>query len=385
MNLRLGARILALLWLLAHLVAASFTQEVDVKVHIETINGRVPLSLAHLWGQRIEGLTADSVTYEMVRVEVQNNLPKLRTFHLKLELQGLGGPCVKTVSIGPMARAFVSGSPALNWDIVSGWVDERVGNLSVQLEEAGSLIYSDVLPVRLAGKDDIPIYAGSKPLYFLFVTRVQPKSKLVTEVLSQASQRMGFQWRKGIVGYQGYDDAGQMYEDIRKIYKTIQAMNFTYVNTPFSFEEGYQRVKTPAEALGDRTGNCIDGTLVFASCIAAIGYNPIIAIIPGHALVIATLPPRDLSGTRMARRRLNSMALRGGEPALPSYYISWLPIETTVLQGRSQENLGLTRTTFEEAVRTATEELREAGPAKTILVDVDAWRACGLLPSPEMR
>jgi len=105
---------------------------------------------------------------------------------------------------------------------------------------------------------------------FFLATRVQPKSSLVTEVLRQAAQRLGFRFRQGIVGYQGQNDPSRMFEDVRKIYKTIQAMNFTYVNTAVSFETGYQRIKTPVEALETKNGNCIEGALVFASCIAVL-------------------------------------------------------------------------------------------------------------------
>jgi hypothetical protein len=384
---RLGIKLLILLCLLVgSITTATFGQDVTVKVEVGDINGKVPLAIAHLWGQTITGLMKDGETYEMARIEIQNNSAQARTFQLKLELQGLGTAATKTVEIGPMDKAIMEGSPILDWNLVSNYVDERVAKLTVELAEGQNVVYSDVLNVPLMGKDDVPMYADSKALYFFLVTRVQPKSKLVSQVINEASRRMGFQLRQGIAGYQGANNPDQMKEDIRKIYKTIQAMNFTYVNTPVSFEEGYQRIKTPSEALQVRTGNCIDGTLVFASCISAIGYNPIIVIVPGHAFVIATIPPQDLSGTRETRRLFNSMTLKGGQPALPSRsYVSWFPIETTVLQERSKQNFALTRMSFEEAMDIAVKRLASEGPSKVILIDVEAWRACGLLPAPEVR
>jgi len=74
--------------------------------------------------------------------------------------------------------------------------------------------------VTLAGKDDVPMYHNSKPLFYFLVTRVQPKSKLVNHVLAEAAKRMGFKLQPGISGYQGHNDSAQMQEDIRKIYKT---------------------------------------------------------------------------------------------------------------------------------------------------------------------
>jgi len=377
---------LLLLCLLGCLSMVSFGQDVTVKVQIESMNGKVPLALAHLWGQTIKGILPDNLTYELAIVEIQNNSSQSKTLQLKLEIQGLGSASTKTVELGPMEKAVVRSSPILDWGLVSNYVDERAEKLTVELTEGQNVLYSDTINVPLMGKDDIPMYVNSAPVYYYLVTRVQPKSTLVSQVINEASRRMGFQFRAGIAGYQGTNNPDQMKEDIRKIYKTIQAMNFTYVNTPVSFEEGYQRIKTPSEALQVRTGNCIDGTLVFASCISAIGYNPIIVIVPGHAFVIATIPPQDLSGTREMRRNLNSMTLKGGQPALPSRsYVSWIPIETTVLQARSKQNFALTRMSFEEAMSIAVGELTSAGPDKVFLIDVEAWRACGLLPAPEGR
>jgi len=380
----IGSKVLTLLFLFACISAVLFGQDITAKVHLDTINGKVPLALAHLWGQTLSGLTQNPFVFEMASVEIQNNSSQARTLQLKLELEGLGSASMKTVEVGPMAKVVVQGSPVLDWNVVRNYVDAREAKLSIVLQEGQSVVYSDMLNVPLMGKDDIPMYANSKPLYFFLVTRVQPKSRLVSQILSTASQKMGLKWKPGIFEYQGANNPDQAKEDVRKIYETIQAMDFTFDNKPVSFEEGYHRIKTPTEALQTRKGNCIDGTLVFASCIAAIGYNPILVLVPGHVLVIASMPPADLSGTRPARRHFQSMTLDGGRPSLAtSFCTAWFPIETTVLQIWSRQTLTMTRTSFEGAMLIGERELSMAGPAKVALIDVEAWRACGLLPVPE--
>ncbi len=174
-----------------------------------------------------------------------------------------------------------------------------------------------------------------------------------------------------------------MHEDVRKIYKTIQALGFTYVNTPVSFAEGFQRIKSPTEALRTKTGNCIDGTLVFASCLSAIGYNPLIAVVPGHAFVVATIPSDDMNKSRTERLALYGLARPKDSPAphASDVYPSILPIETTMLQQPSEKNVGFTRTTFEEAVAVAQAKLDEyEAEGKLILIDVEAWRKAGFIP-----
>ena len=70
------------------------------------------------------------------------------------------------------------------------------------------------------------------------------------------------------------------------IYRTIQKSGMNYVNAHISFAPGHsQRVKRPCDTIKLKGGNCIDGSVLFASCFEAIGLEPIIVIIPGHAFV----------------------------------------------------------------------------------------------------
>ena len=290
---------------------------------------------------------------------------------------------MRTVSLGPNEKRKFEASPVVDPKLAASVEDERVGKLQVEVKEDANVVYADLKDIALAGKNDLPTSVSNKPLFFFLVTRVQPKSHLVDLVLAESAKRLGLQLSKGLAGYLGKADPAQMHEDVRKIYKTIQSLGFTYVNTPVSFADGYQRIKSPSEALRSKTGNCIDGTLVFASCLSAIGYNPLIAVVPGHAFVVATIPPKDMDRSRTARLGLYGVARKKGDPPAHAsdVYPTILPIETTVLQARSEENAGLTRTSFEEAVKIAQAEYKmyeEQG--KLILIDVEAWRNAGLLP-----
>ncbi|MDP3103945.1 MAG: hypothetical protein Q8M95_04985 [Candidatus Methanoperedens sp.] len=72
----------------------------------------------------------------------------------------------------------------------------------------------------------------------------------------------------------------------KAIYETIKQNGMNYVNTTVSFAPGNsQRVKRPSDTIKFKGGNCIDGSVLFASCFEAIGFEPLIVIIPGHAFV----------------------------------------------------------------------------------------------------
>jgi hypothetical protein len=70
MNHRPSVKLLVLACLLGFLSTGMLGQDVTVKVQVDTINGKVPLALAHLWGQTIRGLTPNDVVYEMAGVEI---------------------------------------------------------------------------------------------------------------------------------------------------------------------------------------------------------------------------------------------------------------------------------------------------------------------------
>ena len=302
-----------------------------------------------------------------------------------LHLVGLGDESTQTIECAPDSIQQIPASPIVDPRLVSDVEDERIGKLQIEVREGRELVYSDVKNFSLAGKDDFPMVSKSEPLFYLLATRVQPKSRLVNQVVAQAGKLLGPNFAPGLGGYTGTSDAHQkqvMFDDVKKIYKTIQAMGFTYVNTPISFEAGYQRIKSPTDALRTRTGNCIDGTLVFASCICEIGYQAILVIIHGHAFVIAAMPTSNPNITADVRARLflAGQGVPKGKSPL-GIYAAFIPIETTVLQGKSSKNAGLTRTTFEESVSIATSELQKSLSTPEIwLVDVGAWREKGLLP-----
>jgi len=80
-------------------------------------------------------------------------------------------------------------------------------------------------------------------------------------------------------------------EQIRAIYNYLKHdLKMAYADTSISFgssSENQQIVRLPHETLklNRGTANCIDATVLFASIIERFGMNPIIVLLPGHALL----------------------------------------------------------------------------------------------------
>jgi hypothetical protein len=54
-----------------------------------------------------------------------------------------------------------------------------------------------------------------------------------------------------------------------------------------------QRTRLPTEVLASTNAQCLEGTLLYASLMEAIGLKPAIIIIPGHAFVAWHAGPKD--------------------------------------------------------------------------------------------
>ena len=115
-----------------------------------------------------------------------------------------------------------------------------------------------------------------------------------------------------MVGYQAGTIEASL-EQAQALPSRCRSYAMVYTSVSGSFFDGAQRVRLPAESLAVQSANCIDGALVFASAFEALGMEPIIIFVDGHALVAVK-----------------------GTPG--SGIDQWLPIETTLLGTGSFED-----------------------------------------------
>ena len=98
-------------------------------------------------------------------------------------------------------------------------------------------------------------------------------------------------------GYQ----AGAVTAQVKAIYDALQDLGVRYVDSTIDFapdqSASTQRVRLPRETLERSQANCIDGTLLMASLLEAIGVNPALVIVSGHAFLgWSTTNPEGMPG-----------------------------------------------------------------------------------------
>jgi hypothetical protein len=89
-------------------------------------------------------------------------------------------------------------------------------------------------------------------------------------------------------GYDGYD--GDVEEQVRAIYTTLKEdIQLIYSDSYHSIGAGphqhMQKVRLPSESLDARMANCLDGAVLFASLLESIAIEPVLLMVPDHAIV----------------------------------------------------------------------------------------------------
>ncbi|WP_332449788.1 hypothetical protein [Methanoculleus sp.] len=153
---------------------------------------------------------------------------------------------------------------------------------------------------------------GKITVYHGFIAAfVTPQSGGVMDLLAKAKEwarsdlderyaKYGLE--RSLRGYSGnitsYSEAKECTAlQVKAIYNALKYdYNLSYVHTPVAFGVGdMQRVNTPDESLERRNANCIEGAVLVASAIEALGMRPYIIITPDHAYVAWDT---DSSGTQ---------------------------------------------------------------------------------------
>ena len=77
-------------------------------------------------------------------------------------------------------------------------------------------------------------------------------------------------------------DPNRVLNQAAAIFNAIKEENIIYSVPPASFEKIGQRVRLCDAVIGQKLGTCLDLTLLYASCLEAVGLHPIMVLTKGH-------------------------------------------------------------------------------------------------------
>ena len=240
----------------------------------------------------------------------------------------------QSVTLAPGERKIMAFSYKFNSNFYSNDVLTPAA-VSYGAEQEGRQIYAATQNTQIGAKGDID-WSDAQVAY-----TVTPQDPCVEGVLSIAKENIP---GRSLVGYLG--GPGEVDAQAKAIYEALQDLGISYVNSPVSFS-GTQRVRLPYESINEKSGNCADGAILFASLFENLGMEPVIITIPGHAFVAV----KDAAGSH-----------------------TFIPIETTMLGSTA---------TYEEAATEATNEYAQ-NKNNANFYDINQLRSLGDLPRPQV-
>ncbi len=308
---------------------------------------------------------------------------------LTSQYPGYSAPIVNVSEIGARSTATFNHSIILDLDKIQEIrtttranlhyrIEYRDGsNWTVHDEQTRLVTFYPMDQMVWATEDSsgkITIYHG---LIAIFVT---PQSRSVADLLVKAKERATSEFDERYATYgmerslPGYSapDASKPYSEtknrttlqVKAIYNALKYdYNLSYVNAPVAFGMGEsQRVSIPDESLSSESANCIDGAVLFASALEAIGIRTYIVITPDHAYVAWKT---DKIGTETDALETTMVSSRSFEEAYKVGIDQWK---------RDTRRMELYQLLFDSELS------REEYGSLCILVDIDWLRSQGILP-----
>lgn len=153
-------------------------------------------------------------------------------------------------------------------------------NLSVKLYDKNTLLKEVTTDIIITPMNESSHILGNYEMLSCFVT---PNASEVKEVIKLAQQILN-EIRKtdtAFIGYQA-NDIDSVREEMMAIYNALKSLSISYSNPPASFNL-FQSVRLPKNVLREKFGTCLDLSVLYCACLEAIGLNPILVLIDGHA------------------------------------------------------------------------------------------------------
>jgi hypothetical protein len=182
-------------------------------------------------------------------------------------------PAGQSVEVGPV-HLPVSGT------FLAGLTERLLDRLTLQVEHDGKLLYQEESPVAILAYDQ---WGGLAAMPEMVAAFVMPNHPAVGKVIHEAGAYLE-KWtgNRSFDAYQS-KNPNRVRHQAAAIYSALRDYQITYCVAPASFEERGQRVRLADTLFGTRMGNCLDLSLFFASCLEAVGLNPLIIFTDGHA------------------------------------------------------------------------------------------------------
>lgn len=239
---------------------------------------------------------SSDVANHMPLFQVQYSSDQPLTLAISVTVVGLSQTQVQTLNAtaAPQTANFM---PPLNRALFRQLTTEDNTSLRVQATDMQNRqYYLDDIPLLLHSRWLMQWAASNRLQIAAWVT---PNDPAIGALVYKAEEQLPSEPAPTPAAMIGYNkaSAGEVMAQVDAIYDTLLDYHIRYVQAsvpysgPDSNAAATQIIKLPSEVLAQRSGMCIELTLLLASAVERIGLHAEIIIVPGHAFLgVATTP-----------------------------------------------------------------------------------------------
>jgi hypothetical protein len=244
--------------------------------------------IAHLYGTFLD---------DFVIVTITNANSAAVKVVVTSQINGYTDQATDTVTVDANGTQEVRQNPSLTTAAIDGLNSQHQADLHVTVAYLNNgqprTVLDQTSQTLVTSRDDFPWTISGftqQEDYNLIAAMVTPTDPSVEKLIRDAAN---FDPSGAMTsGYDATDDAnGTVWQRLSDVWQAETTdFKLTYISTPITFASGSsQRIRLPGEVLDTSSGNCIELTLTYASVVEALGMQPAIIIIPGHAYVAVRL------------------------------------------------------------------------------------------------
>ncbi|CAN5752091.1 DUF3320 domain-containing protein [soil metagenome] len=158
---------------------------------------------------------------------------------------------------------------------------ERIaGSFTLTIQSGDDILFEEVYSIDILAYEQ---WNGISILPEMLAAFITPNHPEIAKVIIRASEILQ-KW----TGKPSFDEYQTLNPDrvskqMASIYEAIAELDLVYCSVPASFEDNGQRVRMCDTIFSQKMANCLDISLLYASCLEAVGIHALIVITKGHA------------------------------------------------------------------------------------------------------
>lgn len=229
-----------------------------------------------------------------------------RSILVEAEIPGFTQTYKESFTLDSAYRAIYIKPPALTGDLDLSSAKDAQINVTIS-EKDGTLIDAKTFPITIKSKYDVEWYTDKYGIATQdnILCYLTPESPAITELKRVAIDEISAMTNGGMESFVGYQQTGWnhyvgTYLQVAGIMRALNKTGVRYNMDSFSISNGHQHVLLPEDVLKQRSGLCIETSLVVASALQSANMHAFLVFPPGHAQVAVEIwngNGEDIHGT----------------------------------------------------------------------------------------